>query len=314
MNTPVLLITFNRPDHTHRVLQRILDTRLSNLYIFQDGARSGNVTDETKCAEVRRAIDELIDGADWQIDVHKYYSDSNLGCGPGPAAAISWFLGEVGKGIIIEDDALPASDFFGYAEQLLERYDNDDNVMAIGSMQLPGKKYGDGSYYFSKMNHTLCAWATWKRAWEKFDISLSNVTEIGLNDSLKKYGARLREREYWLARLAEIHKDGLAGSSWDQQFWMTIWMAGGKGILPNVNLCSNIGFDESATHTFDSNNLMAKTPTDRILPLVHPSSEKICRKADSDFQKNYFNPWQYGWEGFKRLPDRIHKRIKKLIK
>ena len=311
MQTPVLFICFNRPEHTRRVLSEIVAASPKELFVFQDGARKGNFLDIDNCSKVRSIIDEITRGKDFVL--HTYYSQENLGCGPGPATAISWFFNTVNQGIIIEDDALPHLDFFEYAETLLSMYANDPNVMAIGSMKLGQKVYGDGSYFFSKMNHTLCAWATWKRAWQRYDYNLKDFSEQQLNDSLKMYGARLREREYWCERLKEIHKDCLANSSWDQQFWMSIWRYGGKGILPNTNLCTNIGFDSSATHTQSSSNPVANVPTESILPLKHPSSTRIRKDADLDFQKFYFSPWAYGWKGFVNLPFRLNKRLKKFL-
>lgn len=307
---PVLLITFNRPEQTRRVLAALREYSPERLFVFQDGAREGNATDAVGCEKVRQAVDEMVD---WQCDLEKYYSEVNLGCGPGPASAISWFLDHFEEGIILEDDAVPHPDFFGFATELLERYRDDDSVMAIGSMQLEGRHYGDGSYYFSKMNHTLCAWATWRRAWKYFDIGLKDFSRRDLSRALRHYGARLREREYWCARLDEIHEDGLHNSSWDQQFWMSIWRRGGKGILPNVNLCSNVGFGEGATHTWKKNSPIARQKTYAILPLVHPSDCSIQRQADYDFQRTYFDPHNYGKTGRKNLPYRMNKRLKRLL-
>ena len=57
--TPILLITFNRPDHTRRVLTEILKQEPQLLYVCQDGAREGNENDRIKCQEVRDVINEL---------------------------------------------------------------------------------------------------------------------------------------------------------------------------------------------------------------------------------------------------------------
>ena len=163
MNTPILLITFNRPQHTQKVLDAIIAAHPKDLYVFQDGVREGNSADQQKCAKVRRVVETMIKGTD--VHLHTLYSDKNLGCGPGPATAISWFFSENEMGIILEDDAVPHPDFFTYCQELLEKYKDDTDVRAIGSMNLDTRTYGDGSYYFSMMNRTLCAWATWKRSW-----------------------------------------------------------------------------------------------------------------------------------------------------
>lgn len=311
LKTPILLITFNRPEHTRCVLESIMAQLPQDIYVFQDGPRAGNEYDEKKCIQVREVIESLT--ASSTTRVHSFFSMNNLGCGPGPAAGISWFFDHTDKGIIIEDDAVPHPDFYEYAEMLLEKYNDNTSVRAIGSMKVDPFKHGDGSYYFSRMNRNLCAWATWKRAWLDFDIRMHNTSRSDLNKSLKQYGCRLKEREYWLECLDAVHKDGICGSSWDMQFFMSIWTNHGKGIMPNVNLCSNIGFDHEGTHTIDSNNVAANVPTESILPLVHPTSEKIDTSADFLFHKLYFTPYEYGLSGLKRLPYRLNKRLKKLV-
>lgn len=310
LNIPILLITFNRPDHVRQVLSEIRKQQPAQLFVCQDGAREGNENDRVKCQEVRDVITELVD---WPCELHTLYQEKNLGCGPGPAAGITWFFEHVEMGIILEDDAVPHPDFFGYCEELLEKYKDDESVRAIGSMHLDDRTYGDGSYYFSMMNRTFCAWATWARAWKDFDLYHRNVTRKQFDRVLKDYGCALRMREYWCDRLAEVQKDAYHNTSWDQQFWMSIWLHHGKGIMPNVNLSTNIGFDATATHGSDPNSAGANRETFPILPLKHHTDTSIHHDADQRFQEIYFEPWQYGWSGLKRLYVRLNKRLKRLV-
>jgi len=310
-STPILLIAFNRPDYTMRVLKAILAAKPQDLYVFQDGAREGNEDDLIKCAEVRQVISELTKEQD--LVLHTNYSDKNLGCGPGPMTALNWFFSENEMGIIVEDDAIPHPDFFPYAEELLLKYKNDESVFAIGSMKVDKHKWGDGSYYFSMMNRNLCAWATWRRAWRPLDLRLSNVSHMKLRNTLRWYGCGILEREYWCDRLDEIHKDGCEGQSWDMQFEMSIWLNHGKGIIPNVNLSSNIGTVDEATHGMTKGNLIDNIPTFPIMPLTHPSSEEIQTKADREFHSSFFDWDKRGWSKSKILYYLLNKRIKKLV-
>lgn len=312
LNTPVLLICFNRADHASQVLAKIVEAKPKDLYVFRDHWREDRPGEQEMCEEVRALIEE-IGLMNKDITLHTLYPDHNLGCGPGPMTALNWFFSENEMGIILEDDAVPHPDFFGYCEQLLEKYKDDESVRAIGSMHLDDRTYGDGSYYFSMMNRTFCAWATWARAWKDFDLYHRNVTRKQFDRVLKDYGCALRMREYWCDRLAEVQKDAYHNSSWDQQFWMSIWLHHGKGIMPNVNLSTNIGFDATATHGSDPNSAGANRETFPILPLKHPTDTSIHHDADQRFQEIYFEPWQYGWSGLKRLYVRLNKRLKRLV-
>lgn len=311
LSSPILLIAFNRPNHAKRVMEVILAAKPKDLYVFQDGAREGNDNDVAKCAEVRRIVDEFTSGA--EVVLHTNYSDINLGCGPGPMTALNWFFSENEMGIIIEDDAVPHADFFPYAEELLLRYKDDDSVCAIGSMNVDSQKWGDGSYYFSMMNRNLCAWATWRRAWERFDLRLLDVSRRQLNKALRGYGCGVLEREYWCDRLDEVHKDGCGGRSWDMQFFMSIWLHHCKGIIPNVNLSSNIGIVGEATHAMQSGNMIDNVPTQPILPLVHPSSCEIQREADRQFHFRYFEPDKLGWGNMMTCYHLLNKKLKMLL-
>ncbi len=311
LNVPVLLIAFNRPKHVQRVLEAILVAKPQDLYVFQDGAREGNKQDLEKCAEVRQMVVEMT--TDAGIVVHEYYSEKNLGCGPGPMTALNWFFSENEMGIVLEDDAVPHPDFFPYAEELLLRYKEDEAVCAIGSMNVDAQKWGDGSYYFSMMNRNLCAWATWRRAWQRFDLRLFSVSCRQLSNALRWYGCGVLEREYWCDRLDEVHKDGCGGCSWDMQFFMSIWLNHGKGVIPNTNLSSNIGTVGEATHSMRAGNIIDNIPTQPILPLVHPSSSEIQREADRQFHFRYFESSKSRWGKMMTLRHVLSKRLKRLI-
>ena len=96
---PVLLITFNRPEHTRKVLESVLKSNTLDLYVFQDGARVKHAKDIEKCVKVRQVVENVIIGS--RIHLHTLYSECNLGCGPGPMTAMNWFFSENEMGIII---------------------------------------------------------------------------------------------------------------------------------------------------------------------------------------------------------------------
>lgn len=182
-NIPILLITFNRPNHIRSLMAEIRKQKPTELFISQDGPRDGNDKDLTKILEVRNIISKMID---WPCQVHTFYHETNLGCGPSPYAAISWFFQNVDKGIILEDDIVPHPLFFTYMENLLNRYSDDERVGVIMGHNLFRKYSLRNSYYFTYDTEGTLGWGTWRRVWDKVDFNVV-VNEQEFNNSLKEY-------------------------------------------------------------------------------------------------------------------------------
>lgn len=310
LNTPVLLICFNRADHVRRLLASIREVQPAQLYIAQDGPRSNREDDVSKIQSVRDVIADMVD---WPCNLQTLYQDHNLGCGRGPATAISWFFENVEQGVVLEDDCVPYYDFFPYCEELLTRYKDDNRIGFIGGCNYQdGQKRGDGSYYFSMGHHGTWGWASWRRVWNQFVYNLDNITEKEFSAIIRYYGREPRFVAYWEDIFARVKIDRMNDSAWDYQFYFSCWKHHQLAIMPNVNLVSNIGDGIDATHTgVASPMLYAKT--EPILPLSHPRVVKQDVRADMYFHRTYIQSYDYGWEGLKRVPYRLNKRLKKLL-
>lgn len=283
-STPILLITFNRPEHTRRVLERVLEAKPQNLYVFQDGAREGNERDRQKCAEVRQVIEELwgkyisnhsTAAQGGEVTLHRYYSDTNLGCGPGPYTAISWFFTEEEYGIVLEDDLDPHPLFFEYMEDLLVRY-RDERLVGLITAHNQHRIYtGKSTYYFTyNMSGTL-GWGTWKRVWKYFDFNIA-YNQDDFDTALKNnYNLPKPYRDYenhfyakWLT--------GSRNDVWDHQFKYYLLMNGYLDAKPNSCLVSHLGNDSEATHTgFDDPNYLMDIHENLFNPMQHPSVIRV---------------------------------------
>ena len=309
MKAPVLLIVFNRLETAQKVFRAIREYEPDQLYVFADGWRQKRPGEEEKCKRVREWIKTNVD---WPCELQTNFLDHNVGCGLGPSTAISWFFDHVDSGIILEDDCVPHIDFFDFALELLQRYSDDQKIMAINSSNFQSRTIGDGSYYFSMQNGPFCAWATWKRSWNFFDYSMKKYQKSAIVNSLKRYyRVTKRELKWWMDIYDGLMVDKYQGSSWDYQFIFAIWANRGKSLVPNVNLSTNIGFGPDATHTTDPNSVTANRPTAGILPVKHPTDTTICRSADlfyHDFYYDRFVDHTSWFKKFKRFVKRLIKR------
>lgn len=278
IHTPVLLVTFNRPNHTRRVLEAILAAKPQELYVFQDGARDGNENDVKNCAEVRQVISEMT--KDLGVVLHVRYSDENLGCGAGPMTGIDWFFSQVEKGIVMEDDCLPHPDFFGYCEELLERYKDDDKVCFINSTLYHSRWTCDASYDFSHYMVTG-AWAGWRRTWQGFDLDLEDLDAKSFRKHVLRLTDNRAEANWWFSIVKEIQQDTNKKSYWDYQMQIHLFLNSALTIHPKVNLVSNIGFDGAGTHTLNDYDNHGNREVFPILPLVHPDNQCVDKKRDA---------------------------------
>jgi hypothetical protein len=305
LHTPVLLLIFNRPDTTEKVIEAIRLYKPRQLFIAADGPRKGREDDIVKTTEARNIALQKVD---WECEVKTLFQEDNLGCGIAPATAISWFFNQVEEGIILEDDCLPTLGFFFYCGELLNHYRNNEQVMHISGNNFQfGKKWGRGSYYFS---HYINAWgwATWRRAWQYYDFELKGSTPGKIDRLLSENLSSKDERRFWKAHFEEV-KDGKRKDIWDYQWVYTIWKQNGLAVIPNVNLVTNIGFGSDATHTFNQEAIVANNPAYELEQIKHPESSKVFLKADRRLFRICHKPKL-------SLRDRaylVKKRIKKLI-
>jgi hypothetical protein len=271
---PVLLVIFRRPETTAQVFEAIRKARPSHLYIAADGPRRDRPGEAEACALTRATVATV----DWPCEVKRFFRDENVGIRRGVSEAVTWFLAEAGEGIILEDDCRPSPDFFPFAATLLERYRNDDRVMHInGSNFHRGKRWSTHGYYFSRYNHGW-GWATWKRAWDQFDLELNHLEEFLIEAAPRKFWDIPREGKYWTKVLRQT-RDGLV-NTWDYQWNLALWSRGGLCVTPEANMITNIGFGEGATNTTDQDHGKGFMTTDSLGSWDHPPFLIRHRRAD----------------------------------
>lgn len=272
-NTPILYLFFNRPDLTEITFSVICEIKPSRLFIAADGPRINIETDLENCNLSREIVLRKID---WDCQVKFLFRDKNLGCGKAVSSAINWFFENVDNGIILEDDCLPDLSFFRYCEELLEFYKFDQDVMSISGSNLMGYSfnYSRQSYFWGLGG--IWGWATWKRAWEKYDYFMTEFSKMDVKYLCDYLGDKKWAKEFYHS-FNEVSKGKI--DTWDIQWVYSIFINKGFCINPSVNLVVNIGFRKDATHTNDLNNFIGKLKSNEIyFPLNHPLKKKIDSK------------------------------------
>jgi hypothetical protein len=275
LSTPIAFLIFNRPDLTEIVFQAIRRAQPKILLVVADGPR--NEAEENQCKATRGIIDRV----DWDCEVLKNYSDINLGCRVRVSSGIDWVFSQVEEAIILEDDCLPADSFFSFCETMLDCYRDDRRIMMIsGDNFQGGREFLPNShaysYYFSKYPH-VWGWATWRRAWELYDVNMSSWPFFQDENLAYSISEDPVEVQFWQNVFGQIAAGKI--DTWDIQWVYTCFHQNGLSILPTVNLVSNLGYRSDATHTVKPSKL-SNLATGTIDEIDHPIFRMRDRDAD----------------------------------
>lgn len=282
IKTPILLISYKRLNTVVKVLESIANYKPEKLYLFSDGPKSLS-EDNNKILKVREYLKSNIT---WDCEVLEFFNDKNLGCKYGPQEAISWFFKHEEMGIILEDDTVPDKSFYGYCEELLTTYKNDQRIWNIGGSKMDKNTIDDKeSYRFSRFPHTW-GWATWADRWSKHIETLPELMKDANHATLDNIFPNAAIVKNWKQKAKISYVDEL--DAWDYLWSFRVLLNGGLSTAPSKNLISNIGFGEEATHTF-SKDADIKITEQIKLPLIHPSVILPNTKKDVAFFEHYFN-------------------------
>lgn len=290
--TPILLIIFNRPDLTQSVLSSINQVKPKQLFVAADGPRAHVSGEHALCNQTRELVAAAID---WECELKTLYRSENLGCKLAVSGAINWFFEQVEQGIILEDDCYPDPSFFSFSSELLERYRLDERIMHISGNNFQISQIGESSYYLSRIPH-IWGWASWRRAWQKYDVKLSSFDE----DAAYSFFDDEEINLFWKSILTKVKRGEI--DTWDYQWTYTLMRNGGYAIQPQLNLVKNIGFDSRASRTKNQMDFNANMKTYSLDNIQHITEMHYHAYADIQFQR------MFGWvepNYVKRLPLKV---------
>jgi hypothetical protein len=171
----------------------------------------------------------------------------------------------------------------------------------------------ESSYLFSK--YTLSwGWATWRRAWQKYDFDMKFWFAMKPQKQkafLQNWLSDQHAANTWVKIFQNIRNVDL--DCWDYQWTLTCWLQGGVSILPPINLVSNVGFGADATHTFSTDGfsveplVLSAATKSMAFPLRHPNCIICDSDIDQSIQDGYF-------DYFPKIQKRIQLKLKRIVR
>jgi hypothetical protein len=240
--TPVAVFAYNRPTHLGRLLESLARcARLEEcaVTIYCDGPK--NVDAASAVAETRQVA------LAW-ASIHNakvVEREENRGLAGSIAGTVTELCAAHGRVIVLEDDFILAPDFLNYMLQALDRYADEPEVMQVSGFMFPVEHTTPQDAIFLSTTVTW-GWATWQRAWSRFDPNPAGALEAldadpNLRAAFDLYGD---DRFYTMLR------DRLNGAnqSWGILWYWAVFRARGRVLHPRTSLLRVEGFDGSGVH------------------------------------------------------------------
>jgi hypothetical protein len=277
---PVVLIVYKRLEPVKAVLAAVRKVAPTKLFIIADGWR--NEEEKQKCLAVREYLESAVD---WPCIVYTEYAERNLGLRRRITTGLNWVFSQAEEAIILEDDCVPDLTFFRFCTELLERYRDEPRIMQISGLntQHNNTRYttAGASYYFSQFGE-IWGWATWRRAWELNDSTMSQWPAAKANGMLKARLSKPAHVDYWEHLFDEMHDSARKTNVWGAIWVFSSLLHRGLSIVPKTNLITNLGDTPEASH-FRGGDRSAEFRRPIVpmqFPLVHPPRIEINQQAD----------------------------------
>jgi len=250
---PVIIILYNRPKHTQKLLQSIANAQNSSkykFYIYCDGAR--NKEDVRKITK----IDIIVNKFRKKFKVKVFLRKKNVGLIKNITNSINLVFKKNNKAIILEDDLVLNYNFFNFMETSLKKYTNHNKIFQISGYSYPIKNNNNLHYFLAL---TSCwGWAITAKNWKSFYKFFNNKKLIYFNYQKIKKSKVLKNSfnfnsSYNYFSMLEKSLNNKV-NSWGIIFYLYLFINKKLTLFPNQSLVKNDGFDGSGNHKSKNNS------------------------------------------------------------
>ena len=166
MTPAVALFVYNRPELLRGTLDCLRNAGFRRLEVFADGARTE--ADAARVEEVRSVVAHV----DW-ADVNLVARDRNLGLSESIRTGLDAAFERHDALVVMEDDVWVAPEFGSYVTAALAAYAEEERVAGVTGTRMPFARRAVAAYPYDAFmlpRFFPLAWATWRRAWQTFEL------------------------------------------------------------------------------------------------------------------------------------------------
>ena len=201
----------------------------------------------SKDVELVRQTQEMVNEITWDAEIRTRFRESNLGLRKAVVDSVTWANSEYGKVIVLEDDVRAGPQLLEFLNHNLTQHLGNHEIAHINGYNVAPKKQlthpNDGSRL--SIYPESYAWATWDRAWKKYDDDLTWAKNASFNDIRRVCGSSIGALR-WKQNFADAAAERI--DTWAYRWLASMWEQNWKMVSPNRNLSSYHGHSDG-THT-----------------------------------------------------------------
>ena len=234
VETPVLFVTFVRPDYARQTWEGIKATK--TLYFYSNKGRAEKEGEVERNNEIRSYINEI----DWDCDLHIFFREECVNVYDSLRGAIDWLFDNEERGIILEEDCVPTKAFFSFVDQMIEKFKEDKRVWCISGDNIIKQNPSGYDYMFSHL-HAMYGWASWRDRWRMVNwdhLYIKETIDEHIYYRLFKTKEQAKAKEKALSNMEDML---YRTKCWDYIFGLCMDQYHALTVQPKEHLVKNIG-------------------------------------------------------------------------
>jgi len=243
---PVLILAYNRPSLTRKVITAALRMNPPSIYFAVDGPDSQDANDQLRVAATQDLAELLVEAP---VASRTLFRESRLGCRLAVQEALDWFFGSEPRGIVLEDDCVPEPGFGTFCRRSLDTVIEGSQIIAVTGGVRGVRLRGSPNTQVANLLGSSWGWAAaahdWHQSFRDMEQLSTNEVRHAVMTNLGPKLGRLRLREFDRARWQQ--QVGLV-DSWAYPWALYRAFTGRWSISPLQSMITNIGADLLPSH------------------------------------------------------------------
>jgi hypothetical protein len=194
-----------------------------------------------------RQTQDLVSEITWDAEIRTRFRDSNLGLRRAVVDAVTWANSEYGKVVVLEDDVRAGTQLLDFLNYNLIGHEANQKIAHINGYNLVHKEHLTNPDHASRLSiyPDSYAWATWDRAWQKYDDSLIWAQNTSVQDIKNICGSTIGALR-WKQNFGDAAAERI--DTWAYRWLASMWEHNWLMVSPNRNIATYAGW-EGGTHT-----------------------------------------------------------------